>query len=186
MRRISGVQKLLTADDTSTNSSRRTSMRSSGFGGRPPSRPSLLRQDSTPAREDRPSEVLRRSVTTPSANVPPRPPTLLGSRRRQSETTRTFLGSSTSTVKPPVNRPEIPEPSPSPPLSPEPSYTTHSSINMSHGQNQDIHSPSFINGVQEQHPDAHAQLERMATSELSFDSSTPSLPEPSAQLSFEV
>ncbi|TIA93332.1 hypothetical protein E3P99_00202 [Wallemia hederae] len=192
IRRISGVHKLLTADDTTMNTSRRTSRRSSGFAGRLPSRPSLLRQESTPAPDDRPSEVLRRSVVTPSTSVPPRPPTLLGSRRRQSETTRTFLGSSTSTVKPSLNRPEILEPSPSPPPISPPTNTTHSSINMSYGQNQDLHSPSFVNGVRDErheemvHHDAHSQLERLATSELSFDSSTPSLPEPPGQLSFEM
>lgn len=172
MRRISGVQKLLTADDT-INTSRRTSRRSSGFGR--PSRPSLLRQESTPSQEDRPSEVLRRSVTTPSTTVPPRPPTLMAGRRRQSENMRTFLGSSTSTVKPLNHRVEIIEPD-SPPVN-----DTHSSI-MSYGQNQDIRSPSFVNNTQ----DAHSELEKMATSELSFDSSTPSLPEPSEQLSFDV
>ncbi|TIA84090.1 hypothetical protein E3P98_00413 [Wallemia ichthyophaga] len=182
VRRISGVQKLLTSDDTTMNSSRRTSRRSSGFEGKLPSRPAMLRRESNPPRDDRPSEVLRRSATTPSTDVPPRPPTLQGSRRRKSEAMRTFLGSSTSTVKPLSNRTGILERSPSPP----PSNTTHSSINVSHGQNQDIRSPSFINGVQDQHHDAHAQLERMATSELSFDSSTPSLPELSGQLSFEV
>lgn len=209
VRRISGVHKMLNDNDTINSSRRRSSILSRRSStattnnttpGSRIRRPPLLRPSSNSPDDvnnhdqPRPSDVLH-NVTNTNNGIPARPKTLAGRRSRISDwnhNSQTVLGSSTSTLKP--NQSRIQNENQSQNINQNKisndnisnqndiGESTHSSLSLSYNTHDDeIHEPlrKF---------DAHAQLEKAATSELSFDSSTPSLPEPelfepSAQLS---